>query len=73
MKSSIHLLRGKVYEAMDNRSLAVECFQDALQQDVYNYEAFDHLVNHHMLTAQEGRIIERPVIQILCISYLFDW
>ena len=54
MPSSINLLRGKVYEAMDNRALAMECFREALRADVYCYEAFDCLVNHHMLSAQEG-------------------
>ncbi|XP_052104974.1 cell division cycle protein 16 homolog [Mytilus californianus] len=52
---SINLLRGKIYEAMDNRNLAVECYREALRQDVYCFEAFDLLVNHHMLTAQEER------------------
>ncbi|KAJ8310101.1 hypothetical protein KUTeg_011966, partial [Tegillarca granosa] len=42
-----------IYEAMDNRNLAVECFREALRQDVYCFEAFDLLVNHHMLSAQE--------------------
>jgi anaphase-promoting complex subunit 6 len=51
---SINLLRGKIYEAMDNRNLAVECYREALRQDIYCFEAFDLLVNHHMLTAQEG-------------------
>ena len=51
----MNLLRGKIYEAMENRSLAMECFLEALRQDVYCYEAFDLLVNHHMLSAQEGK------------------
>ncbi|XP_076454302.1 cell division cycle protein 16 homolog isoform X2 [Babylonia areolata] len=51
--SSISLLRGRIYEAMDNRGLAVECFRRALQQDVYCFEAFDLLVSHHMMSAQE--------------------
>ena len=55
MESSVNLLRGKIYEAMENRSLAMECFLEALRQDVYCYEAFDLLVNHHMLSAQEGK------------------
>ena len=54
MESSINLLRGKIYEAMENRTLAMECFFEALRQDVYCYEAFELLVNHHMLSAQEG-------------------
>ena len=56
MESSINLLRGKIYEAMENRTLAMECFFEALRQDVYCYEAFELLVNHHMLSAQEGEV-----------------
>ena len=54
MDSSIYLLRGKVYEAMDNRCQAAECFREALRIDVRCYEAFHGLINHHMLSAQEG-------------------
>ncbi|XP_046543202.1 cell division cycle protein 16 homolog [Haliotis rubra] len=54
-ENSVNLLRGKIYEAMDNRQQAAVCFQEALKQDVYCYEAFDLLVNHHMLTAEEER------------------
>lgn len=50
----MNILRGQIYEAMDNRTLAMECFRSALRQDVYCFEAFDLLVNHHMLSAQEG-------------------
>ena len=41
---------------MDNRNLAVDCFREALRQDVYCFEAFDMLVHHHMLSAQEGSL-----------------
>lgn len=54
MDNSISLLRGRIYEAMDNRGLAADCFRRALHQDVYCFEAFDLLVSHHMLSAQEG-------------------
>ena len=62
IESSINLLRGKVYEAMENRNLATECFREALRGDVFCYEAFDSLVNHHMMTAQEGICISDCVI-----------
>lgn len=62
---SVNLLRGKIYEAMDNRNLAVECFREALRQDVYCFEAFDLLVNHHMLSAQE----EQELIDSLPFSH----
>lgn len=54
IENSISLLRGRIYEAMDNRGLAADCFRRALQQDVYCFEAFDLLVSHHMMSAQEG-------------------
>ena len=56
MESAINLLRGKAHEAMDNRGLAAECFREALREDVYCFEAFESLVAHHMLTAQEGKM-----------------
>ncbi|KAG7262509.1 hypothetical protein CRUP_006398, partial [Coryphaenoides rupestris] len=51
--SSISLLRGKIYDAMDNRPLATSSYKEALKLDVYCFEAFDLLTSHHMLTAQE--------------------
>lgn len=55
ISSSICLLRGKIYDAMDNRPLATSSYKEALKQDVYCFEAFDLLTSHHMLTAQEER------------------
>jgi anaphase-promoting complex subunit 6 len=40
---------------MDNRGLAAECYKQALQHDVYCYEAFDALIKYQMLTASEGK------------------
>ena len=54
MESSLHLLRGRVYEALENRGLACECFRQALRDDVHCYEAFEALISHHMMTAMEG-------------------
>ncbi|KFM68530.1 Cell division cycle protein 16-like protein, partial [Stegodyphus mimosarum] len=51
--SAILLLKGQIYEAMDNRGLASECFRGALQHDVYCYDAFESLVQHQMLTKEE--------------------
>ncbi|KAI4886077.1 hypothetical protein NFI96_030131 [Prochilodus magdalenae] len=55
ISSSICLLRGKIYDAMDNRPLATSSYKEALKLDVYCFEAFDLLTSHHMLTAQEER------------------
>ena len=48
--SSIYLLKGQVLEAMDNRSLAAEAFQEAVRIDVYCHEAFKALVKHNLLS-----------------------
>ncbi|XP_010786903.1 cell division cycle protein 16 homolog [Notothenia coriiceps] len=55
ISSSISLLRGKIYDAMDNRPLATSSYKEALKLDVYCFEAFDLLTSHHMLTAQEEK------------------
>ncbi|XP_075887196.1 cell division cycle protein 16 homolog isoform X2 [Nelusetta ayraudi] len=55
ISSSICLLRGKIYDAMDNRLLATSSYKEALKLDVYCFEAFDLLTSHHMLTAQEEK------------------
>lgn len=51
------LLKGKVLESMDNRGLASECYKQALQYDVYCYEAFDSLIKYQMLTSSEGLFV----------------
>lgn len=66
IKSSICLLRGKIYDALDNRTLATYSYKEALKLDVYCFEAFDLLTSHHMLTAQEG--LETQVF--VCLAQL---
>ena len=66
IKSSICLLRGKIYDALDNRTLATYSYKEALKLDVYCFEAFDLLTSHHMLTAQEG--LDTQVF--LCLAQL---
>jgi len=51
VESAVQLLRGRIYEAMDNRSQAVDCYRAALLLDVRCYEAFSCLVQHHMMSA----------------------
>ncbi|KAI4459131.1 hypothetical protein MML48_6g00001688 [Holotrichia oblita] len=64
VQSSVLLLKGKILEAMDNRGLAADCYRQALQCDVFCSEAFDSLVQHHMLTAVE----EEDLINSLPLS-----
>lgn len=59
-------MRGKIYDALDNRTLATYSYKEALKLDVYCFEAFDLLTSHHMLTAQEG--LETQVF--LCLAQL---
>lgn len=53
LESSICLLRGKIYVALSNMERAKECFKEAVQVDVKNYEAFDYLLSKHLLTTAE--------------------
>jgi len=53
IKSRIHLLLGKVYEAIENRELAERNFREALKLDVFCHEAFQRLTQHHLLSGQE--------------------
>ncbi|ROT71193.1 putative cell division cycle protein 16-like [Penaeus vannamei] len=52
---STHLLKGYIYEASDNRALAVESFRAAVQADPLCYEAIHALTQHHMLTVKEEK------------------
>ena len=54
VESSICLLRGQIYEAMENWVLAAENYREALRRDVHCFEAFELLMKHQMLTAEEG-------------------
>nr|XP_022920577.1 cell division cycle protein 16 homolog [Onthophagus taurus] len=51
--ASVFLIKGNVLEAMDNRGLAADCYRQALQCDVYCFEAFENLIQHQMLTSAE--------------------
>ena len=69
INSSISLLRGKIYDAMDNRPLATSSYKEALKLDVYCFEAFDLLTSHHMLTAQEG---EADLCRLCALIFYFS-
>jgi len=55
LRSAILYLKGRVHEALDNRSLASDCYKQALMLDVQCYDAFEALVKHQMLTSWEER------------------
>ncbi|XP_037810048.1 cell division cycle protein 16 homolog [Lucilia sericata] len=53
--ASISFLKGKIYEAMDNRGLAMDYYVQALHKSVYCFEALDALVQHEMLMGWEEK------------------
>lgn len=53
VQSAILYVKGRVYEATDNRSVATECYKQALHCDVYSYQAFEALVQNQMLSSNE--------------------
>lgn len=53
LESAVNLLRGFVYEAMENGCMASDCFKAALRNDVHCFEAFDRLTSHYMLSPTE--------------------
>jgi len=53
--SSLHCLKGTILENIENREQATQSFKSALEVDVYCYEAFQALVEHQMLSAEEEK------------------
>lgn len=74
LHSSVLYLKGCVYEALDNRSLASECYKQALKRDVFCFDAFQALVQHQMLTAwEENELISSLPIAEQCRSKDDEW
>ncbi|RDD37002.1 Cell division cycle protein 16-like protein [Trichoplax sp. H2] len=53
VRSCLYLLCGKIYEAVNNISMAKACYKQALEFDLYCSEAMDLLINQHMLSVDE--------------------
>lgn len=68
LESSLCFLRGEIYSAQNNLALAKECFKEAVQVDVKNFEAFNYLISNNMLTLDE----EKDFIASLDFSDLED-
>ncbi|KAH7292522.1 hypothetical protein KP509_29G072200 [Ceratopteris richardii] len=51
--AAICLLRGRAFEALENRAQALRWYQAALKADPYCFEAFERLIENHMLTSDE--------------------
>lgn len=52
-ESVVCLLKGVVYEVMDNWVLVIDCFKDVFKNDVYCFEVFDLFVFYYMLIDKE--------------------
>ncbi|EDW25087.1 GL24496 [Drosophila persimilis] len=58
--ASIYLVKGKVYEALDNRGTAMDFYVQALHKSIYCFEALEALVQHEMLMAWEAhKLVDR--------------
>ncbi|KAK3026495.1 hypothetical protein RJ639_041792, partial [Escallonia herrerae] len=53
--SAICFLRGKAYEALENRAQARQWYKAAIKADPLCYEALECLLEKHMLTSEEER------------------
>lgn len=54
MYSALLALKGLVYEALDNRNLATDCYKEAVSSDINCFEALSALLQHRLLTCVEG-------------------
>ncbi|CAM6099881.1 unnamed protein product [Calypogeia fissa] len=58
ISAAMCLLRGKAYEALENRARALCWYKAALKADPFCFEAFEHLVDNYMLTnEQESKLL----------------
>lgn len=57
MMASLCFLKGKIFEALDKSSLAIDCYIAALRYSVFCYEALENLVKHEMLFSWEEQEI----------------
>ncbi|KAK1583123.1 hypothetical protein Q3G72_021180 [Acer saccharum] len=53
ISSAICFLRGKAYEALENRAQARQWYKAAIKADPLCYEALECLIENHMLTCEE--------------------
>ncbi|KAJ8669052.1 hypothetical protein QAD02_000311 [Eretmocerus hayati] len=55
VQSATLFIKGKVYEAIDNRAVAIDCYKQSLVCDVYAYQSFEALVQNQMLSSAEEK------------------
>jgi anaphase-promoting complex subunit 6 len=49
-------MRGRAYEALENRSESRKWFERALRTDPHCYEALEFLLDNYMLPASDGKL-----------------
>eukprot|EP01125_Pyxidicula_operculata_P000149 TRINITY_DN1020_c2_g1_i1.p1 TRINITY_DN1020_c2_g1~~TRINITY_DN1020_c2_g1_i1.p1 ORF type:complete len:591 (-),score=102.40 TRINITY_DN1020_c2_g1_i1:79-1851(-) len=69
MQSVLCLLRAQAYEALENRSRAIEFYTKSLKYDVFCYDAFHTLIGNHMLTSGE----EIALVDSLTFTPQSEW
>mmetsp|Transcript_22112 Transcript_22112/g.39378 ORF Transcript_22112/g.39378 Transcript_22112/m.39378 type:complete len:377 (-) Transcript_22112:228-1358(-) len=52
-RSALWFLRGRVFDALENRPKAIQCYISAIQCDPYCYDALYVVLQRHLLTSQE--------------------
>ncbi|CAD7705302.1 unnamed protein product [Ostreobium quekettii] len=67
--SAICLLRGRVFEALENAPRAIKWYQTALKHDPFCYEAFQALVERHLLSNKD----EQKLVLSLKFSEADSW
>lgn len=65
LESVVCLLKGVVYEVMDNCVLVIDCYKDVFRNDVYCFEVFDLFVFYYMLMDKEER-------ELLVLFFFFE-
>ncbi|XP_054286100.1 cell division cycle protein 16 homolog [Macrosteles quadrilineatus] len=55
LRSALLTLKGRIYEKLDRKPCALECYKQALKCDVFCYEAFQAITKHQMLSASEEK------------------
>ncbi|CAI5513616.1 unnamed protein product, partial [Closterium sp. Naga37s-1] len=67
--AAFNLIRGRAYEALGNRPKAIHWLSAALQADPFCSEAYDELMENHMLTTEQ----EVDLVESLNIPAGFEW
>eukprot|EP00898_Chlorokybus_atmophyticus_P002261 jgi/Chlat1/3035/Chrsp206S03287 len=63
------LLKGRIHDSQENRPRALQCYKAALSKDPYCYEAFEHIINNHMISSKD----EHQLLNSLAIKPEDQW